>query len=534
MIQGSDTSKSASLSGGACLVVGIVLAAVAEAVAGGVLSLGRADIMGDTYATPDELAWLDVSYIAMKFAGFMLAPWLLGRLNARTAMVVTTLVMGAGCAAAAVTTRLDVLVAVRALQGLSGGLLLVGGQVILFQSFSKARQPVIQALFALGAVVAPATLAPTLQGWLIDSQSWGWIFLAVVPVTLAAAGLMLMADGADQRAADARSFDAPGLLLIGTCLFCLTYVLSQGQRWDWFQAPHIVWLSVLGGAGLAWFIVQQVRAGARGLMDFSAFRIDDFAFAFIVSFVAGAALFGSAWLIPSFAVSVLGFTPTSAGLLLLPGGAVFIGALLLAAFLMQVRRMPPIAAAPLGILTLMAAMWMLSRSTHESSAGDMMTALLLRGGGLGFLFLSITLVAFSALDGRALAAGISLFNTGRQLGGLMGVAALQTLIGRETAANHAALGANIAPGAPAVSERIAGVADVLVARGMDAALAARAAPALLARTVAGQSSVIAFETAFSAVALLFVVAAPLVISVKIGLARLSRRRAALRGQGSAI
>lgn len=534
MIQGSDTSKSASLSGGACLVIGIVLAAASEAVAGSVLSLGRADIMGDIYATPDEFAWLDVAYTAMKFAGFLLAPWLLGRINGRTAIVVATLVMGAASAAAAVTTRLDLLVALRVLQGLSGGLLLVGGQVILFQTFARARQPVVQALFAIGAVVAPATLAPALQGWLIDSQSWSWVFLAVAPITLAAAGLMLMADGADQRAADARPFDAAGLLLIGTSLFCFTYVLSQGQRWDWFQAPHIVWLTVVGGAGLGGFVVQQIRAGARGLTDFSVFRIDDFAFAFIVSFVAGAALFGSAWLIPSFAVSVLGFTPTGAGLLLLPGGAMFIGALLLAAFLIQVRGMSPIAAAPLGILALMAAMWMLSRSTHESGAGDMMTALLLRGGGLGFLFLSITLVAFSALDGRALAAGISLFNTGRQLGGLMGVAALQTLIGREAATNQAALGANIAPGAPAVSERLAAVAEMLVSRGMDAALAARAAPALLARAVAGQSSVIAFETAFNTVALLFVVAAPLVISVRIGLARLSRRRAALRGQGVAI
>lgn len=534
MTRRADTNEPATVPGGAYLVIGIVLAAVSEAIAGSVLSLGRADIMGDTYATPDEFAWLDVGYTAMKFAGFMLAPWILDRLNARTAMVVTTLVMGAACAAAAAVTRLDILGALRVLQGLSGGLLLVGGQVILFRTFPRARQPIIQALFAMGAVVAPATLAPSLQGWLIDSRSWTWIFLAVVPVTLAAAGLMLMADDADQPIANVRPLDVPGLLLIGAALFCFTYVLSQGQRWDWFEASHIVWLTVLGGAAVAGFIGQQILAGARGLMDFGAFRIDDFAFAFIVSFVAGAALFGSAWLIPSFAVSVLGFTPTGAGLLLLPGGAVFIVALLLAAVLMQARGMPPIAAAPAGILMLMIAMWMLSGSTHESGAGDMMAALLLRGGGLGFLFLSITLVAFSSLKGQALAAGISLFNTGRQLGGLMGVAALQTLIGRETAANQAVLGANIVPGAAAAGERIAAVADVLVSRGMDATLAARAAPALLARAVAGQSSVIAFETAFNTVALLFVVAAPLVISVKIGLARLSRRRAALRGQGAAI
>ncbi len=67
---------------------------------------------------------------------------------------------------------------------------------------------------------------------------------------------------------------------------------------------------------------------------------------------------------------------------------------------------------------------MLSGSTSESGTDDMMAAILLRGLGLGFLFLSITLIAFSDLNSRNLACEIGLFNTGRQLGGLMGVAGL--------------------------------------------------------------------------------------------------------------
>jgi DHA2 family multidrug resistance protein len=514
-------------------VAGIVLATVAEAIAGSILALGRADIMGDTSATPDEFAWLDVSYTAMKFAGFMLAPWLLGRLNARSVLVAATLIMGAACALAAMTARLEILVALRQVQGLAGGLLLVGGQALLFQAFPKARQPILQALFAIGSVVTPATLAPALQGWLIDSQSWVWIFVGIVPVSLASAGLMLIGDDGAAPIGTRRPLDAVGLTLISLSLFCFTYVLSQASRWNWFEAQHIGWLTGLGVVALIAFIIRQVRAGERGLMDFSAFRTDDFSFAFIVSFVAGAALFGSAWLIPSFAVSILGFTPTGTGLLLLPGGAVFIGALLLAAYLMQARRMPPVATAPLGILVTMIAMWMLSGSTRDSGAGDMMTALLLRGGGLGLLFLSITLVAFSALDQRALTAGISLFNTGRQLGGLLGLAALQTLIGRDTAANQAVLAAHLTPGAPATGERLAAVTDLLVQRGMDAAVAARAAPAFLMRTVAEQSSVIAFERAFNSLALLFVFAVPVVIAAKVGLARSSRRRRALGSEGAA-
>ncbi|PDT37073.1 MULTISPECIES: DHA2 family efflux MFS transporter permease subunit [Sinorhizobium] len=511
---------------GTLLIAGIVLATLTEAVASTVLSLGRGDIIGDTYATPDEFAWLDIGYTTLKLIGFLAAPWLMNRVRPLNLVIGATLVMGIACGTAAITDRLDLLVALRIVQGLSGGILLVGGQAIIFFTYPRSRQPILQALFAMGAVVAPATIAPALQGWLLDSQSWTWIFFSVVPVALAAVGLLLIADPPETPETVRRPFDWIGFALISLSHFCFTYVFSQGSRWDWFEEPRILWLTVIGLAALLAFLGQQVLAKGRGLLDFTLFGSEDFTFAFIVSFVAGAALFGSAFLIPSFAVSILAFRPTDAGLLLLPSGGLFIAALLVAAVLFQVRRVPPFATVPFGILLIMIAMWMLSGSTIESGADDMMAAILLRGLGLGFLFLSITLIAFSNLGSRNLASGIGLFNTGRQLGGLAGVAALQTLIDHNVVANLAVLGANVTAGKPAVIERLTATAAMLTAKGMDAPEAGRAATSLLGRAVTGQSSVIAFDTAFNAVALLFVVAAPLLVGMKIGLGRYAKARSA--------
>jgi DHA2 family multidrug resistance protein len=271
------------------------------------------------------------------------------------------------------------------------------------------------------------------------------------------------------------------------------------------------------------FLVQQAFAKGHRVLDFGLFKSDDFCFAFAVSFVAGAALFGSAFLIPSFAVAVLAVTPTDAGRLLLPSGAFFAAALLIAAFLFQARRVPPIATVPFGILMIMASMWMLSGSTSESGAGDMTAAILLRGLGLGFLFLSLTLTAFTHLDGDRLASGIGLFNAGRQLGGLMGVAWLQTLIEHNIAGNLTVLAAHVTHGVPAVAERLAAATAMFLGRGMDAVPAGRAAMALLDKAVIGQSAVIAFDTAFNAVALIFVFAAPMLVTFKICLHRLVHR-----------
>ncbi|MQX09530.1 DHA2 family efflux MFS transporter permease subunit [Sinorhizobium fredii] len=517
----------------ALLVAGIVLATLTEAIASTVLSLGRGDIIGDTYATPDEFAWLDIGYTTLKLIGFIAAAALIDRIEPRRLVIGATLVMGLACGLAAMTARLELLVALRIVQGFAGGVLLVGGQAMLFLAYPRSRQPILQALFAMGSVVAPATIAPALQGWLIDSQSWTWIFFSVVPLALVAAGLLLIADGPMPERTAPRRFDWIGFALIAVTLFCATYVLSQGSRWDWFEEPRILWLTVIGIAALLTFLGQQLLARGQGLIDVTLFGSEDFCFAFIVSFVAGAALFGSAFLIPAFAVSVLAFTPTDAGQLLLPSGALFIGALLIAAYLMQVRRVPPVATVPFGILLIMAAMWMLSGSTSDSGADDMMAAILLRGFGLGLLFLSITLIAFGHLDRRNRAAGIGLFNTGRQLGGLIGVAALQTLIDHGVVANGAVLGANLSAGQPAVVERLAATTAMLTAKGMDAAAAARAATGLIGRAVTGQSTVIAFDTAFNAVALLFVIAAPLLVAIKIGLSRYAKARAARRREAKA-
>src|SRR5690606_40677002 len=113
------------------LVTGILLACLSEALASTILALGRADIIGDTAATPDEFAGLDIGYTAFKLIGFAFAPWLLRRVDPRHVLLAATLVMGAASAIAAAVTGLDLLVVLRAVQGLSGATLLVAGQASL-------------------------------------------------------------------------------------------------------------------------------------------------------------------------------------------------------------------------------------------------------------------------------------------------------------------------------------------------------------------------------------------------------------------
>jgi MFS transporter, DHA2 family, multidrug resistance protein len=106
----------------------------------------------------------------------------------------------------------------------------------------------------------------------------------------------------------------------------------------------------------------------------------------------------------------------------------------------------------------------------------------------------------------------------RQILQISSVAGFETLIEHNIVGNLTVLGANVTSGAPAVSERLTTTTAMLTAGGMDA-VAGRAAFSLLDRVVIDQSTVIAFDTAFNAVALLFVFAAPVLVTIKIVLHR---------------
>src|SRR3546814_2134557 len=80
---------------------------------------------------------------------------------------------------------------------------------------------------------------------------------------------------------------------------------------------------------------------------------------------------------------------------------------------------------------------------------------------------------------------------------------LQTSIDHDLVHNQTVLGAAIQTGSPALAERIAATTDLLVSRGVEASAAAKTATAMVGRAVGGQGAVIAFDTAFNLVALLF-------------------------------
>lgn len=502
------------------LLAGAMTIVLTDAIAGTALSMARLDIMGSVHASPDEFAKLDYGYTAAKLIAFAITPWLAGAFGLYRCVMVAGLVMTAACYGASYVLELNVLYVLRLLQGSSGGVLLVGAQALLFRVFPLRQQPVVQSTYAIGAVVAPATIAPYMQGWLLDSVDWSLIFLCSVPFGVAGVASLALSPQAKDVDSPKVRVDIAGIVLIGTAAFAISFVLSQGNRWDWLNNQTVVLAIAIGVGALALQIARQLYEPASAtIFNFAVFRNPNFCFGIVASLAAGFALLGSSFVIPSFAVSVLKMTPTAAGSLLLPSTIMFIASLFLTAFLIQKLKLPGIVTVPLGILGLMLAMWLLSGSSPGSGIPDMTPAILIRGLALGFLFLSITLVTLMSLDKTLLLYGVALFSIGRQLGGLGGISFLQTFIEDQTAQNRVILASHIFPGRGEVAARISSIGNLLSHHGMEAGLAKKTAITLIGKQVQLQATTIAFNSAFFSITLFFFIAAPCLIMWKIFLGR---------------
>jgi DHA2 family multidrug resistance protein len=183
-------------------------------------------------------------------------------------------------------------------------------------------------------------------------------------------------------------------------------------------------------------------------------------------------------------------------------------ALLMSGWYKTSRGANPVILIPIGVLLVMTSMWMLSGSGLQSGSHDMWLALLLRGLGLGFLFLSLTLITLGGLPQPLVSAGTGLFNLGRQLGGLIGVACLDTYIQRINALNLQILGSNLNPSNPAFQQRTELVSQSLVSRGLDPSIIDGAALAAIQQSVKSQVTLLTFNEAFFSLTWLFVAALP--------------------------
>jgi DHA2 family multidrug resistance protein len=162
---------------------------------------------------------------------------------------------------------------------------------------------------------------------------------------------------------------------------------------------------------------------------------------------------------------------------------------------------------------------LLSRMTLASGVEETFWPLILRGFGLGLIFVPLTAAAMAETSPRNLAQATGLFNLMRQLGGSLGITIMATLLGRFTQVNKAVLTEHVGTYDALTRQRIDMLVAGLVSKGMNAIAAKQQALMILDRQISAQASVIAFSKIYLLNGILLMCALPLLLFWKTGKGR---------------
>src|SRR5215510_11055998 len=140
-----------------------------------IVSASLADISGGLSASPDEIAWVQTSYLIAEIIVIPLSGWL--------SRVMSTRWLFAASAAGFTATSLlcgwawDIhsMIVFRALQGLLGGSMIPTVFTTAFFYFAGHQRVIAAAIIGSLSSLAP-TLGPTIGGWITDNYSWHWLF----------------------------------------------------------------------------------------------------------------------------------------------------------------------------------------------------------------------------------------------------------------------------------------------------------------------------------------------------------------------
>lgn len=496
------------------ITITAIFCALLEIVDTTIVNVALNDMRGTLGATLSEAGWVITAYAIGNVIIVPMTSWLsqqFGRRNYFAASIILFTVCSFLCGNA---TGIWELVAFRFLQGLGGGALLVTSQTIITESYPPEKRGMAQAIYGLGVIIGP-TLGPPLGGYIVDHASWPYIFYINIPIGIIAALLTLQYVRSPKYAekSSRSDIDWAGIGLLAIAIGSLQYVLEKGQDDDWFSSSTILYFTITAALGMYFFIWRELTF-RKPIVELRVLKNGNLRVGTILSFILGFGLYGSTFIIPLYTQSILGWTAQQAGMLMVP-------AALTTAFMMPIigtllqKGVPQQYLVAAGmILFSIFTFWGYVILTPDTSGDDFFWMLIVRGVGMGMLFIPITTLSLSTLKGVEIGQGAAFTGMMRQLGGSFGIALITTYLSRQNEVHGAALKYKLDPTNPILQQRLQGMQRAFMNSGKSHDDAIKASYAGLERMVAKQAAVLSYMDVFLALGIMFLICVPFVLVVK--------------------
>lgn len=492
----------------------ILLGSIMATIDTSVVNIALVRIQATFGATIQEVTWVTTSYLISVVLVMPLTAWLASVLGRKRLYLFSVIIFTVASALCGFSRTLGQLMAFRVLQGVGGGALLPVAQAIMRETFPQRQQAQAMGLFGMLVLLGPA-IGPTLGGYLVDNLSWPWIFFVNLPVGVLSVFMVsqFIVDPPYMRARGLQKVDAMGIGLMIVGITSLLTLLEQGERDGWFGSPFIVALGAISAVTIIAFILWELSTPSPAV-DLRVLSDSSFAAGTLIIGVLGVALFGGLILLPLFLQSLLGYDATRAGLALMPRSLTMVLMMPIAGALYN--RLGVHVMAPAGLLLAAVSTFLMARFTLDTGPVQILIPQIMQGVAFALIFVSISTTSMSTIPRPRMQAATGLYNLVRQLGGSLGTAIVVTLVDHKITTASANLIRYASPYNPAFMHWWQRFQTGFAARGIAPETARLQALTVLDREIKRQASVVAFDYAFSVMAVLFLCCLPLVLLLRRG------------------
>ena len=388
-----------------------------------IVSSSLNDIQAGLSASADEIPWVQTAYLIAEVVAIPLSGFLSRALGTRILFAVSAAGFTLASVMCGTSSSIDGMIVWRALQGFIGGGMVPTVFASAYVIFQGPRQKYVAPVVGLIATLAP-TIGPTVGGYLTDTYSWHWLFFVnVVPGIIVSITTFLLVDFDQPDFALLKDFDWYGLISMAGFLGALEYVLEEGPRYEWFDDDTILIVAVVSAVSAVFFFARVLSARTP-IVDLRAFVNRNFAVGSLFSFVLGIGLYGLTYLFPVYLAQVRGYDA------LMIGDTMFVSGLVM--FLTApiggqlVERFDPRFVLVAGFVFFAIGTWQMTYVTSDWDFWELLWPQVFRGVGLMFAIIPVTNTALGTLPVERVKNASGLFNLMRNLGGAIGLAAINT------------------------------------------------------------------------------------------------------------
>lgn len=485
-------------------VIGATLGAFMAVLNIQIVNASLADIQGAIGAGIDDGGWISTSYLIAEIVVIPLSGWLAQVFSIRIYLLTNAILFLLLSAACALAQDLPQMIALRAVQGFTGGVLIPMAFTLIIMLLPRAKQPVGLALFALSATFAPA-IGPTIGGYLTENFGWQYIFYVnLAPGAIMVGMLWYALDAKPMKLSLLREGDWAGIITMAIGLSALQTVLEEGNKDDWLGSPFIVKLSVIAAVALTAFLIIELTV-EKPLLNLRLLVRRNFGFGMLANFLLGIALYGSVFILPQYLSRIQGYNSEQIGMVLAWTGLPQLLLIPLVPRLMQ--KLDARIIIGIGFILFAASNFMNIYMTNDYGADQLLWPNVVRAIGQALVMAPLSAVATAGIEAENAGSASGLFNMMRNLGGAVGIALLQTVLTKREQYHSNVLMQSVSVFEQATRTRLEQLTQYFINHGvLDRADASHRAYVAIGHVVQKQAYIFAFSDTFYLLGLALIVA----------------------------